>query len=62
MLRNARRSVKPGGLVLLRDHGLCDMVQVGASIEKLDRGKKLGLSVCSTTETDDVQVIDAAAR
>ena len=28
MLRNAWRSVHPGGLVLIRDHGLCDMVQV----------------------------------
>ena len=32
MLRNALRSVKPGGLVLLRDHGLCDMVQVGVGV------------------------------
>lgn len=28
MLRNALRALRPGGLLLLRDHGLYDMVQV----------------------------------
>jgi hypothetical protein len=29
MLRNAWRALKPGGRLMLRDHGLYDMVQVG---------------------------------
>jgi predicted methyltransferase len=32
MLKNAFRALRPGGMLLLRDHGLYDMVQVEITI------------------------------
>lgn len=51
MLRNAFRALRPGGRLMLRDHGLYDMVQVWVMCGSVSVGPDtIGLDICVADE------------